>query len=180
MTWAASSPYRLRITVPVEWRRRFGLQRWSDCHWSSSGRCLSVSRSPHFLFVFYRPLETTGKWSGRGSNPRPRHCERRALPAELPPRHRQVVNFTAGCRVPQLGRRTRFGAGALGLAIETGWKPEAVRHSSFLRAWVFRASGFPAGFRDRLEACPTAVRHSSFGLPSCLGISGFGLPGRQA
>jgi hypothetical protein len=25
-------------------------------------------------------------WSGRGSNPRPSHCERDALPAELPPR----------------------------------------------------------------------------------------------
>ena len=26
-----------------------------------------------------------GMWSGRGSNPRPSHCERDALPAELPP-----------------------------------------------------------------------------------------------
>src|SRR5437016_5658607 len=26
------------------------------------------------------------KWSGRGSNPHPQHCERCALPIELPPR----------------------------------------------------------------------------------------------
>jgi hypothetical protein len=31
-------------------------------------------------------------WSGRGSNPRPRHCERRALPTELPPRHVVIIH----------------------------------------------------------------------------------------
>ena len=36
-----------------------------------------------------KPLRLQGflrKWSGGGSNSRPRHCERRALPTELPPR----------------------------------------------------------------------------------------------
>lgn len=28
---------------------------------------------------------TCEEWSGRGSNPRPQHCERCALPVELPP-----------------------------------------------------------------------------------------------
>src|SRR6266403_9672 len=48
-------------------------------------------------------------WSGRGSNPRPSHCERDALPAELPPharrailasrsgRSNQVLTVHAGC-----------------------------------------------------------------------------------
>src|SRR6185312_9481008 len=30
-------------------------------------------------------------WSGRGSNPRPSHCERDALPAELPPHARRAI-----------------------------------------------------------------------------------------
>ncbi len=30
-------------------------------------------------------------WSGRGSNPRPSHCERDALPAELPPHTRRRI-----------------------------------------------------------------------------------------
>src|SRR5436190_24353072 len=36
-------------------------------------------------------LETYCEWSRRGSNPQPRHCERRALPIELRPR--QGVQF---------------------------------------------------------------------------------------
>src|SRR5690606_19055681 len=32
-------------------------------------------------------------WSGRGSNPRPSHCERDALPAELPPRSRRLYGW---------------------------------------------------------------------------------------
>src|ERR1700730_10246736 len=34
---------------------------------------------------------TGGWWSGRGSNPRPSHCERDALPAELPPHARRAI-----------------------------------------------------------------------------------------
>src|SRR3954469_19595729 len=30
-------------------------------------------------------------WSGRGSNPRPSHCERDALPAELPPHAKRPI-----------------------------------------------------------------------------------------
>src|SRR5882762_2106756 len=30
-------------------------------------------------------------WSGRGSNPRPSHCERDALPTELPPHVRRAI-----------------------------------------------------------------------------------------
>src|SRR3954463_14410819 len=40
---------------------------------------LSASR------VGARRLWTCSWWRGRGSNPRPPHCERGALPAELPP-----------------------------------------------------------------------------------------------
>src|SRR5204863_45721 len=36
-------------------------------------------------------LRLLGKWSGRGSNPRPSHCERDALPAELPPHARRAI-----------------------------------------------------------------------------------------
>src|SRR5439155_15699459 len=32
-----------------------------------------------------------GWWRRRGSNPRPRHCERRALPAELRPRRGKII-----------------------------------------------------------------------------------------
>src|SRR5213082_3133877 len=40
--------------------------------------------------VFGR-LWMTKWWSGRGSNPRPSHCERDALPAELPPHARRAI-----------------------------------------------------------------------------------------
>ena len=33
-----------------------------------------------------RPWDFSHQWSGRESNPRPSHCERDALPTELPPR----------------------------------------------------------------------------------------------
>ena len=40
---------------------------------------------------------TCGKWSGRELNPRPLHCERSALPTELPPRG-QVSNYSTVTR----------------------------------------------------------------------------------
>ena len=39
----------------------------------------------------WRPLDGDGWWSGRGSNPRPSHCERDALPTELPPHARRAI-----------------------------------------------------------------------------------------
>ena len=40
-------------------------------------------------------------WSGRGSNPRPSHCERDALPAELPP-HAETAIITQPSPAPSL------------------------------------------------------------------------------
>ena len=43
-------------------------------------------------------------WSGRGSNPRPPHCERGALPAELPPRSKSEI-IAEGTPSPRGGSR---------------------------------------------------------------------------
>ncbi len=48
----------------------------------------------------------TKEWSGGESNPRPSHCERDALPTELPPRRIGIIEDT-GCG-PQV-RRNRHG-----------------------------------------------------------------------
>ncbi len=56
-----------------------------------------------------RPAASRGWWSGRESNPRPSHCERDALPTELPPQFPQkraettclAQTWQEGCR----GRR---------------------------------------------------------------------------
>src|SRR5437870_1325834 len=44
-------------------------------------------------------------WSGRGSNPRPSHCERDALPTELPPHEGRGL-------YPMAGGATNLGGGA--------------------------------------------------------------------
>src|SRR3989338_5123101 len=60
-------------------------------------------------------------WSGRGSNPRPLHCERSALPAELPPRvvapgpDRAFSNRGADCKT--LARKEEVDPAGL----EPGW-----------------------------------------------------------
>ena len=51
---------------------------------------------------FARPCQSSGWWSGRGSNPRPSHCERDALPTELPPHTRRAI-------LEYLPRRSKFG-----------------------------------------------------------------------
>ncbi|CDI04031.1 hypothetical protein BN873_790012 [Candidatus Competibacter denitrificans Run_A_D11] len=40
---------------------------------------------PYCRYLCTYQASQRGWWSGRGSNPRPSHCERDALPAELPP-----------------------------------------------------------------------------------------------
>src|SRR3984957_13306495 len=62
-------------------------------------------------------------WSGRASNPRPSHCERDALPTELPPHdkggdssHRdrsRLVRFAADDNDPRLRRVTLDRGGPL-------------------------------------------------------------------
>ncbi len=63
----------------------------------AAGRCIDLERDRaggegvgHGGRATKKPPETGGSscmewWSGWGSNPRPSHCERDALPAELPP-----------------------------------------------------------------------------------------------
>src|SRR5690606_29899160 len=41
--------------------------------------------------VLFRPLWKGWWWSGGGSNSRPSHCERDALPAELPPPRKPAI-----------------------------------------------------------------------------------------
>src|SRR5688572_31546289 len=59
-------------------------------------------------------------WSGRGSNPRPSHCERDALPTELPPHTRARILGVAlaprqptltGCGVATKGNHEHPGGG---------------------------------------------------------------------
>src|SRR5579862_8623899 len=51
-------------------------------------------------------------WSGRGSNPRPSHCERDALPAELPPHAKNTIitqgDAPAEAGKPRATRRQRM------------------------------------------------------------------------
>ena len=44
--------------------------------------------SGQFERIFRPPLSSEKQWSGGGSNSQPRHCERRALPVELPPQEK--------------------------------------------------------------------------------------------
>jgi hypothetical protein len=57
-----------------------------------------------------KPLFRLGpfQWSGGGSNSRPLHCERSALPTELPPQVVMILNVMAILRLPDpnLPRRT--------------------------------------------------------------------------
>src|SRR5690349_12188217 len=58
-------------------RRGAGRGRWYACAGRTGKRpAPSVADDPASCMTW---------WSGRGSNPRPSHCERDALPAELPP-----------------------------------------------------------------------------------------------
>ena len=51
-----------------------------------------VKCSPANVLGHYRKsVEGRKWWSGRGSNPRPLHCERSALPTELPPHTRRAI-----------------------------------------------------------------------------------------
>ena len=54
------------------------------------------------------------QWSGRGSNPQPQHCERCALPIELPPLPSsdplKLPSATPGCKPSRPGKRRRGGA----------------------------------------------------------------------
>src|SRR5438874_13443829 len=50
-------------------------------------------------------------WRRRGSNPRPRHCERRALPAELRPP--KTKNYSRPAYRPQTGIADRDRAASL-------------------------------------------------------------------
>src|SRR6202035_5233618 len=61
-----------------------------------------LRRAPRFAFgscvAAPRVAEGEAWWSQAGSNCRPRHCERRALPAELWPHRDRFVNETADNR----------------------------------------------------------------------------------
>src|SRR3990167_4249293 len=52
--------------------------------WPRKNAAAATAHTNSRIHRFFMHL--SGKWwSGRGSNPRPLHCERSALPAELPP-----------------------------------------------------------------------------------------------
>ena len=66
------------------------------------GRLLALLEPKGLFFKHFQgtrdtPVDADGRpwrgkwWSGRGSNPRPLHCERSALPAELPPHTRRAI-----------------------------------------------------------------------------------------
>src|SRR5262245_1677608 len=98
-------------------------------------------------------------WSGRESNPRPLHCERSALPTELPPRRGVPSKSTAdldftvtGVDCPANVRRSQLGKivriirkcchtlqiklkACLGGGTSCGWEV----------AWRRRVSHFPGG-----------------------------------
>src|SRR4051794_6154017 len=63
--------------------------------WSTGGT--SIGHVFHFLSEPDARGDALGgiltEWSGRGSNPQPQHCERCALPIELPPRRGSQVNL---------------------------------------------------------------------------------------
>src|SRR5206468_3239061 len=95
----------------------------------ASGRTAEIS--PMRIPALRTMLDFFGKevwWSGGGSNSRPSHCERDALPAELPPRSERGGFY-----------RNRKAAGIIGpSAIE-------VSHANFPPVWL---QGSRAVFKD--------------------------------
>jgi hypothetical protein len=88
---------------------------------SPSGAACSTSQplNPVALVISRNRKTRTGpfessEWSGRGSNPQPQHCERCALPIELPPRGCRKHNSQAASRV-----RCRRNRPALGPCFNT-------------------------------------------------------------
>ena len=82
-------------------------------------------------------------WSGGGSNPGPSHCERDALPAELPPRAQKLLESVRWMRRAQATDCTCFGrseeasapvpmsaAGSSGDAAACRWPTMEVRRQS--------------------------------------------------
>jgi hypothetical protein len=67
---------------------------------------------------------TKEKWSRRGSNPQPQHCERCALPVELRPR---MMKFYLR---KQEGQSTAFGVLRLDAALDLGRRPSSKAVSS--------------------------------------------------
>ena len=55
----------------------------------------SVKTSDGSFQGLLNPLFIKKQWSGGGSNSQPRHCERRALPVELPPRKKKLIPYSS-------------------------------------------------------------------------------------
>ena len=75
-----------------------GAQKWRD---RQAFPMKNARRGPGVL---------RGKWSGGESNSRPRHCERRALPTELPPRFldgRSIAARGPGASLTEVGERRK-------------------------------------------------------------------------
>ena len=56
---------------------------WQNLPYNAKQGTTSLNVVPCFHWEFW--------WSGGGSNSRPSHCERDALPAELPPQRRKII-----------------------------------------------------------------------------------------
>ena len=113
---------------------------------------------------------TSGQWSGRGSNPQPQHCERCALPIELPPhRSRPEQNSRADSVTFSYSR-------ALGQPCQKG--PRARRKWQFQLRFVCHGLGSccAARFDSRLSWAARLKKSRSIYCPACPinpGVRGF-------
>ena len=94
---------------------------------------LSGSFEPHF--------SSKKQWSGGGSNSQPRHCERRALPVELPPRKKKLILYPS---LPGLDRTNRLGGClAEGMAV---YNTESFHSLCFVRLFLYVCKPLQSSF----------------------------------
>jgi hypothetical protein len=100
LVWLLALRMARRVNAKATSRSRTGkipLQEWDLSPARSSGAFRKLRTLPRdrtgttrthgsYFVDISRCLSSGYEWSGRGSNPQPQHCERCALPIELPPR----------------------------------------------------------------------------------------------